>query len=139
MKLTIIIVAAFIVWFSSLWIAVLSVLSIVGGWKKLSGIFPLSPYNRTDTVVKYSMSSIKIGLINYNSCALVSFTESGIIIEMIKIFSVMHKPLFIPYERMSGARRGKVFFSMYTSFTVENKTIMIFGKPGDELCERLNL
>ncbi len=138
MKLTLIIIIAFIVWFSSLWVAVLSIMSIIGGWNKLYRIYPLSLNEVTHDLVKYSMCSLKIGLINYNACAKISFTGRGFILEMMKIFTVMHKPLFIPYEMISDAKRGKIFFSTYTSFTIENKTIVIFGKAGDELHTRIS-
>jgi len=138
MKLTLIIIAAFVIWFSSIWIAVLSLLSIIGGWKTLSRIYPLSLNGRESNTVKYSMSSMRMGFVNYRSCVTISFTGTGIILETMKIFSIMHKPIFIPYTKISGIKKGKLFFSTYTSFIVENKKIVIYGKAGDELFSRLS-
>ena len=78
-----------------------------------------------------------MGLFNYNSCVTVSFTDKGIILEVMKIFSFMHKPVFIPYNKINGAERKK-FLSLYTEFIIEDKTIAIFGRAGEELFSRLN-
>ena len=120
MMLTAVIIAAFIVWFSSLWVAVLSLLSFIGGWKKLSRLYPLKSSDKNNTAQKYSMSSLKMGFVNYRSCVNISFTETGIILETIKIFSVMHPPLFIPYYKITDAQRGK-FFITFTSFKAGDK------------------
>ena len=137
MKFTLFIIAAFIIWFSSIWVAVLSLLSFIGGWKTLSRLYPLTFASEGHNAVKYSMSSIKMGFVNYRSCVNVFFTETGIIFKIMKIFSVMHKPLFIPYDKISEAQQGKLFISTYTSFIIENKKITIYGKAGDELFLRL--
>jgi hypothetical protein len=136
MKLTLLIIAAFIIWFSSLWVAVLSILSFIGGWNSLSRLYPLAPSEKNNAAVKYSMSSMRLGFVNYRSCAGISFTGTGVIFEMMKIFSIMHKPLFIPYSAISEAEKGK-FFTTYTKCRVENKKIIIYGKAGDELFSRL--
>jgi len=135
MTLTLIIIGSFIVWFSSLWVAILSLMSIIGGWKGLSRIHPLTPDVLNEHAVKYSMSSIKLGLINYRSCVNVSFTETGIIFEIIKIFSVRHKPLFIPYNKIANVENGRNFFT-YTKFIIDGKRIVLYGKAGDELLSR---
>lgn len=136
MMLTLLIISAFIVWFSSLWVGVLSLLSLIGGWKKQSRIYPLKSTDKADNAVRYSMSSLKMGFVNYRSCVNISFTETGIILETIKIFSIMHPPLFIPYYKISDAQQGK-FFITYTSFRIGDKKITIYGKPGDEIFSRL--
>jgi len=136
MEFTIIIIAAFIIWFSSIWIAVLTLLSIIGGWKALSTLNPVKPADRNIHDARYSMSSLKLGLINYRSCVNVFFTETGIIFDIMKIFSIMHKPVFIPYNKISGAAAGK-FFSTYAEFKVDGKKIILYGKAGDELLSRL--
>jgi hypothetical protein len=136
MRFTLLIIAAFIIWFSSLWVAILSILSFIGGWNALSRLYPLSASERNNAAVKYSLCSMKLGFVNYRSCANISFTETGVILEMMKIFTIMHKPLFIPYSRISGAEKGK-FFTTYTQCSVENKKIVIYGKAGDELFARL--
>ncbi len=139
MPLTLLIIAAFIIWFSSLWVAVLSLLSIIGGWNKLSRLYPLKLTDKTGHPEKYSMSSMKMGFANYRSCMNISFTETGFIIEAVKIFSVMHKPLFIPYNKISNIQSGKIFFTTYISFTIEDKKIAIFGKAGEVLSTKLSL
>lgn len=137
MMLTAVIIAAFIVWFSSLWVAVLSLLSFIGGWKKLSRLYPLKSSDKNNTARKYSWSSIKMGFVNYRSCINISFTGTGIILETIKIFSIMHQPLFIPYNKITDLQKGK-FFITFTSFILGEKKITIYGKAGEEIFSRLS-
>lgn len=137
MKTTLLIIAAFIIWISTLWTAVLSVLSIVGGWRKLSILYPLKFRDRDSSPLRLPMSRIKMGFINYNSCVNILFTETGIILEIMKIFSFMHKPVFIPFDKITDAAR-KQFLSSYTEFTVEKIKIAVFGKAGEELFSKLN-
>jgi len=137
MSFNLFIIVAFIIWFSSLWISIMTLLSFIGGWKKLSRLYPLTLSSAGVSKVKYSMSSMKMGLVNYRSCSVISLTETGIILEIIKLFSISHKPIFIPYGKITGAEKGKYFFSTYTRFTVDDKKIIVYGKPGDELYSRL--
>lgn len=137
MMLTLVIITAFIIWFSSIWIAVLSLMSFIGGWKKLSRIYPSASSYIKNNDVKYHMSSMKMGFVNYRLCINITFTGTGILIETLKIFSVMHRPIFIPYNKISDVQTGKVF-STYTAFTVEDKKITIYGKAGEELSSRLS-
>jgi len=139
MTLTLIIIAAFIIWFSSLWVAILSLLSFIGGWNRLSRLYPLKSTDNISHSERFSMSSMKMGFVNYRSCIHISFTETGLIIEALKIFSIMHKPLFIPYNKISDTLSGKFFFTTYTAFTVEGKKIAIYGKAGEVLSSRISL
>jgi len=137
MQFTILVTAAFIIWFTSIWIAVLSLLSFIGGWNSLRKLYPLTLSARDGNAVKYPMSSMKLGFVNYRYCTNISFTGTGIILEMIKIFSVKHKPLFIPYNKISGAKKGKIF-STFTEFMIEGKKGVIYGEAGDELYSRIS-
>lgn len=125
------ITVAFFIWFASLWVSILSLLSFIGGWNKLSRIFPVSLPDRETATVKYSMSSLKIGLVSYRYCTAITFTGTGIILEMPKIFSIMHKPLLIPYNRISDVRKRENF-SASTEFTAGEKKILIYGKAGEK-------
>jgi len=94
-------------------------------------------FEKNNIAAKYSFSSIKMGIVSYRSCINISFTGNGIILEAMKIFSIRHKPLFIPYNKIQGAQKGKAF-STYITFTIENKKITIFGKAGEKLFSRLS-
>ena len=97
MTLTLLIICAFIVWFSSIWVAVLSLLSFIGGWKKLSRLYPATSNGINAVSTKFTMSSIKMGFVNYRSCVHIISPKTGFYLKSMKIFSIMHKPLFIPY------------------------------------------
>ena len=126
MTFILLIITAFIVWFSSVWIAVLTLLSFIGGWKNLSVLHPVTLSDKDESAATYPMSSIKMGTVNYRSCVFISFTKTGIVLEMLKIFTTMHKPVFIPYSRMSDIQSKPA----QTMFTVDNKKVIIYGKAG---------
>jgi hypothetical protein len=136
MTLTFIIITGFILWFTLLWIFVLSIMSVIGGWKKLSRLYPPPLSHASGSAVKFSMCSAGLGFVRYRNIVNITFTQTGIIMEVIKIFSFMHRPVFLPYEKMKEAQKGK-FFSTYIKFMIEDKKITIYGKAGDELFSRI--
>ena len=136
MKFTIFIIMAFIVWFSSIWVAVLSLLSFIGGWKYLARFYPLKSTDKESSASKFFMCSIKMGYISYRSCINISLTQSGMIIETLKIFSMMHKPLFIPFSKISEVQNGKSILTC-TEFKIDDKKIVIYGKAGEELFSKI--
>lgn len=136
MEFTLLIITAFIIWFSTVWIAVISLLSFISGWSALGRSYPAGFSGDNILISKFPMSSIKLGFVNYRSCITISFTGTGIKIEIMKLFSLKHKPLFIPYDKISGVKKGRVSAS-FTEFMIGTKKILFFGKPGDELFSRL--
>lgn len=136
MALTLIIITAFIIWFIILWTLIVSMLSMISGWKKLSSLYPADSSVCNGYCTTFRFSSIRLGLISYNNIAAVILTETGIILRMIKIFSFMHRPIFIPYEKITDIDNGGLFITR-TGFRVSGKKILIYGKAGNVLFSRL--
>ncbi len=137
MKLTIIVISAFIIWFFAVWTSVVALISIIGGWKTLSVLYPADRELKNDSEKKFSFCSIRLGMVGYRSCINIYFFNDGIMFEVMKIFRVMHKPVFIPYNRITGIKKGK-FITSYIEFSVDQKKVIIYGKAGAELFSRLD-
>jgi hypothetical protein len=137
MTLTLILIIGLAIWFVFLWTLVMTLLSLISGWRRFSLLYPAPVTAGDNTSLKFSMCSIRVGLISYNNIADVIFSHSGIVLKVMKIFSFMHKPIFIPYEKITDVMQGRKFF-IYTSFKVDGKKIFFYGKPGEELYSRMS-
>lgn len=135
MKTGLLIAAAFAVFFVFLWSNILTLLSFVSGWRRLSIDSP-APGTAVPGEVTYSFQSMRLGFVNYNSCVRARFTDPGIIFSTIRPFTFMHSPFIVRYEKISGVKTGK-FFLPFIEFTAEGKKFRISGKSALELERRI--
>lgn len=135
MKTGLLIAAAFTAFFIFLWGNILALLSLIGGWRKLSLQSP-APETKEPGAVTYSFQSLRLGFVNYNRCARTCFTGPGVIISTIWPFTFMHSPFIIRYEKIADIKKGN-FFGPYIEFTTENKKIRLAGKSALELEKRI--
>lgn len=135
MKTGLLIAAAFIVFFTFLWSNILALLSLIGGWRKLSLETPASETKYPGSVT-FSFQSVRLGFVNYRSCVRTCFTDAGVIFSTIWPFTFMHSPFIIRYEKISGVKEGD-FFGPYVEFTAEDKKIRLTGKSALELGKRI--
>ena len=135
MGLVIAIAAGGIVFTVLLFIIVLSILSFVGGWRRLEIVSP-APDRLRGTGERYAFQSMGLGFVNYNMCISIEFTAEGIIVSAFRPFSFMHKPFMIRYEKISDIKRGR-FFSPFVVFRAEGKRIRLQGRCIDELENRI--
>jgi hypothetical protein len=137
MTLTFILIAGLAVWFIILWSLVISLMSMLSGWRSLSRMYPAPVPGDSGQKRIFSMCSIRLGFISYNNIAYITFTDTGIILKVMKIFSIMHRPIFIPYAKITGAAKGKTFFT-YTGFNLDGRKIYVYSRAGEELFSRLS-
>ncbi len=124
----------FIPLFILLWMGVTSLMAIVGGWHGLARSCPM-PKVLNETGVRYSFQSIRIGFFgNYRSSVNVTVYNQGISMVPLLIFSMLHKPLFIPYTSMADVAFEK-FIVNYVSFTLGNRKIRIWGRSVTKIKE----
>tara|TARA_B110000908_G_C10163838_1_gene407366 strand:- start:269 stop:757 length:489 start_codon:yes stop_codon:yes gene_type:complete len=71
---------------------------------------------------KIGIISAKIGKVNYNNSLVVSCNKTGIFIKPLLIFSIGHKPLFIPFRDITKTELHQRFGmkSIIISFRDEN-------------------
>ena len=117
----------FIPLFLLLWVAVTSLMAIIGGWYGLAKSYPM-PKVLYEKGQRYTFQSIRIGFFgNYNTSVNITVYNQGISIAPLYIYSVLHKPIYIDYNSMTNAVFGRFIFN-YLSFTLGNRKIKIWGK-----------
>lgn len=118
-----------------LFICVLAILSLVGGWRRLSTISPSPETVQADCVI-YSFQSMRLGLISYNMIVYTKFTDEGIIISTFWPFNFMHRPFIIRYNRISDIKKGSLL-GPYVVFRLDGKKISLQGECARELEKRI--
>jgi hypothetical protein len=124
-------IAGVLLLFVLFWIGVVQLIARLSGWSKLARSFPM----RRGALMagkRFTWQSLRIGAFsNYSAVATVTVTHEGIGLELMKIFSMGHSPLFIPWHRTEGAESGTFPFPWF-SFRVDGTRIMIMGRSAAE-------
>ena len=117
----------FIPIFIVLWIGVLSLVSLLGGWFRLAKKFPLS--QDTGIVLqKFFWKSINLNyLAGYGNCINIEITDKGLILKPSLIISVLHKPIFLTWLNISNLELKKGFIK-WVIFRVGKSRLVIYGK-----------
>jgi hypothetical protein len=105
---------AFPIIFLVSWIVIVKIISKVSGWQELSEKYPSrTPFNGK----KYNFQSarMKRGM-NMNNCLTVGANHVGLYLSMFLLFSLGHKPIFIPWSEIN-ATTEKGRFMNYTKLT----------------------
>ncbi|HPF08012.1 MAG TPA: hypothetical protein PK293_18350 [Spirochaetota bacterium] len=130
------IVIGFLIFFAGLWCAVLAILSLAGGWNRLSKKFP-APEHLLSSGKEFRFQSARFRIVNYSLCTTLRIHEEGIAISVMKLFSFRHKPLFIPYVEMKDPSTGR-FITEYIVFRTDSVRVEVHGSAAEEIRIRLN-
>lgn len=105
---------AFLVGFPLMWMAVMFLLSQIGGWSTLA-----RRYRATQPFAGNTQRgcSANVGMVGYNKTLIVGANELGLHLAVPKIFAFKHPALFIPWTEIR-ARRGKVLFIPTVNFEI---------------------
>ncbi len=108
-------VSIFPIYFLALWCLVATVISFVGGWHTLAGLYRARvPFSGT----KRRMQSGQMRwLTNYNSVLTLGANPEGLYLASMFLFRFMHPPLFIPWNQIR-VRRSKGWIFEYVIFTL---------------------
>lgn len=117
--------------FGLLWCSVLSLLSFAGGWRRLSLKYP-APENPPAAGKEYRFQSVRLRLVNYSLCMTVITTDTGVMLKVMKLFSFMHRPMFIPYPEMKEPSFGR-FVTDYVVFRADSVRVEIYGSSAEEI------
>jgi hypothetical protein len=101
------ILAAFVIGFPSLWVAVSLLLSRVGGWAQLAERYPVTSPCEGPT---FYMQSGSVGLVNYKSCLTLRICATGLRLSVLFPFRVGHPPILIPWKEFHSTAEKRVFF-----------------------------
>lgn len=109
---------AFPIFFSALWVGITLLMSYIGGWGKVAKQYPALGPPPTGAVLRHV--SGMFGMANYKRVLTVITTETGLYIENRWAFRPGHPPLFIPFTAIRNARRQTLFFWEYVAFDVDD-------------------
>ncbi|MFT5305802.1 MAG: hypothetical protein ACI9N1_001712 [Flavobacteriales bacterium] len=88
------------------WCIVLFITSRIG-WYRVAKNYA-QPWD--DSIEKVGIASARINSMNYNNVIHLHCNKSGIQMRMMKLFSIFHKPVFIPWSKSKGLE--KIVFSL---------------------------
>lgn len=96
------VVIAFALFFPLLWLAIVTIIAVVGGWQRLQDAFPDRPSAHV-----YKRLSMRTGQLgnpyfgaSYNHCLNFDVCEPGLRISVWKIFAPFGKPLFFSWDQL---------------------------------------
>ncbi|MVM40496.1 hypothetical protein GO730_27235 [Spirosoma sp. HMF3257] len=113
--------------FVLLWSGIIYMISYASGWQKLAESYSTT-YMPTQT---RSCSCLFRKSISYNGVVQYESTQKGLYLKTIKLFSIGHKPLLIPWEAIANYESGNLFASyksrlVFYKFQIKVKGISIY-------------
>lgn len=116
----------FPVFFVGMWCLVSVLLSRMGGWHRLGAKFrALRPANGT----RHRMQSIRLGLVNYNSCLTIHISDEGLHLATILPFRLAHPPLLIPWSELQKPVAKKSLWMTWIEFEIGAPTVAKMSLP----------
>jgi hypothetical protein len=78
----------------------LPLVSLLGGWRRLSEFFPAT---NPPEGQRFRMQSGSVGWVNYSSCLTIYSNADGLYLSVMLPFRMGHPPLFIPWGEIHDA------------------------------------
>ena len=103
------------------WCIVLFITSKIG-WYRVAKNYA-QPWD--DSIEKVGIASARINSMNYNNVIHLHCNKSGIQMRMMKLFSIFHKPVFIPWSEIKGIREDSFLFMKYHSMEIGERKVRV--------------
>lgn len=127
----------FLIGFPVLWLFLTGVISFIGGWYFLAKAHPASE-RLMEQGREFGFQSVYIGLLGgYRSCVSVTVLDGGILLRTFILYRFMHRPIFLPWDRMTDHREANILFVKRISFMVGGKKIAISGRSVEEIWKKV--
>ncbi|GJL92038.1 hypothetical protein [Hyphococcus sp.] len=99
--------------FIGMWLLVLSLLSILGGWGAVAENYPElgAEYSRIKYMQSLAMERLKFFPVNFSAVAVLSTNDQGVRISLLPPFRPFHPPIFLPFADMDGVEKRVFFFT----------------------------
>jgi len=81
------------------WCGVVALIGLMG-WRQIAGSYRTEDWPEETEGIPFSMQSGYVGVSRYNGVLDGAITEEGLYLRPMKIFSINHPPLFIPWVAM---------------------------------------
>lgn len=112
--------AGFAIVFPLFWMAILHLLSRIGGWAELARRFG-SDAPAKGQVFKWCSARLRI-FCNYSNCLRITVSDAGIHIRTLIFFKVAHPPLFIPWRAVHDLKVRRYWRYSSATLTVKDQT-----------------
>jgi hypothetical protein len=119
-QLTLLVLGLFCTIAPLIWCSVVLIISHASGWQNIATI-----YSTNATPAKTQVCSGTIGGSRYSFTLEYATTDQGLYLKTSKLFSVGHKPLFIPWAAMDSLQSGSFLFIYNSKFNVNGTTIYL--------------
>ncbi|QFT31412.1 hypothetical protein FIV00_13040 [Labrenzia sp. THAF82] len=107
--LLILIVPGFFLCFGLLWSLIVFLISRLGGWSRLSRLYP---GNRPPPGHSWRWGSASFGLFaSYRNCLDITLSNAGIYLRPVIFFRIGHTPILIPWHAIASARRSDLLIT----------------------------
>jgi hypothetical protein len=127
--------AVFIAVCACIYYGVLAFFSLISGWLVLSRRSPAQETDQPGSVL-FSSQSVEMGYMYYARSVNIRFTETGLVFSQSRLFSFMHRPFIIPYEK-TGNSPGKEPSASEIEFTAEKVRIRMSGESAEALKKKI--
>jgi len=95
-------------YFAALWLLVSAVISFIGGWTKLAGVFRSGkPFIGQQWT---GQSGQMRWIAGYGNCLTVGCNPEGLYLATMALFRFRHPPLLVPWSEISISQRKILFF-----------------------------
>lgn len=109
--------------FAAIWLGVVSLLSLVSGWRGLAGSY------RTELAAPKGTLSFRTGrlngLVNYNSVLSVGAAPGGLYLAVFFLFRPGHAPLLIPWSRVKVKGERRLLFITMTQLEIDDVSLSL--------------
>ncbi len=100
-------------------------LSKTSGWQKLAEVYPA----RTPPSGQKFNTYGAVGKVRYKGCLYVFVSHDGLYISVMLLFSIGHKPLFIPWSAIHNKQPKKILWREVVEFNVGYPCITTMQLP----------
>lgn len=126
------IVIGFPVFFISLWCFICKLLSFIGGWHRLTVMYPAG---HEKPLIEHRMQAGKVGLARYKGCLNVGLLPEGLHLSVMWLFRLGHPPLLIPWSELRNFRSHRFLGHETISCDIGSPKITSLLLPWDLLAD----
>jgi hypothetical protein len=104
------------VFFVALWSGVMLLASLVGGWGRLGGRYRAMRRPNGGHVFRRVTGMFEF--LSYKRTLAITVADDGLFVAVPWMFRIGHPTLFIPWNDIRNARRGRTFFWKHVAFDI---------------------
>lgn len=125
----------FVPFFLYLPLAIVGMLSVASGWRRLAHRFHTPKNFKSGQLFRWQ--NAQVGGVNFNNILKVRVAKEGLHLSMPILFSFMHAPLLIPWAEIKAARQRKLLFRSALLLTIGQPKIVTIAFPESRLTQAI--